>query len=641
MQLECLELEAFGCFRGRRFAFRPGFNLIVGFNGAGKSTLSAAILECLFARSTQRKSMARWQSWEQLQGPSARLQLRSAQQERICITRDWGTGKAALQVDDERQESRESRFSALLQTKFGPLEEDAFAGTVFVAQDQMESALWDAAKLAHAIEQLALTGNQVRVQEVLRRLKSARGQLRRSAQAKVPGPIAVLSQSLAEAARERELYRARKQQYDQAQDRVRAVSRQLRVMRPERETLASELARVQEARGLQDRLAAAQAQRDAIDEDRRFYHEQEEAIAQIEARARHQPATPSVPSFFARFPSRALLGIGLALIVAGALWGRANVNAATALYVLGGLAALIGVGAWTWRHALRESLSPTAPPQTGAEPQTAIEHRRALQRARLGEGVTMADLSLRREDLQSEIARLSEALDTSAMRAVLAMDPRDEQKRRQRHAALTQDIQAFEAQRQELRGAINALQDSASVALAADERLYDLQRQRDQLVERAEVLHLTHEALAAARAQALRAAAQRLAPGIGAALSQLTADRYAAVRLDAELALTVRDAVHPQGWIPVEALSAGTQDQVYFAVRLALTDLLFPDRCPPLLLDDPFVKFDAPRRQAATETLRRLARRRQVLLFSHSPEYRPAADHVIDLSAALDPEDDA
>ena len=641
MQLECLELEAFGCFRGRRFAFRPGFNLIVGFNGAGKSTLSAAILECLFARSTQRKSMARWQSWEQQQGPSVRLQLRSAQQERICITRDWGTGKAALQVDDERQESRESRFSALLQTKFGPLEEDAFAGTVFVAQDQMESALWDAAKLAHAIEQLALTGNQVRVQEVLRRLNSARGQLRRSAQAKVPGPIAVLSQSLVEAARERELYHARKQQYDQAQDRVRAANRQLRAMRPEREALAAELARVQEARGLQDRLAAAQAQRDAIDEDRRFYHEQEEAIAQIEARARHLSATPSVPPLAARFPSRAVLGIGLAFIVAGALWGRANVNAATALYVLGGLAALIGVGAWTWRHALRESLSPTAPPQTGAETQTAIEHRRALQRARLGEGVTMADLSLRREDLQGEIARLSEALDTSAMRAVLAMDPRDEQKRRQRHAALTQDIQAFEAQRQELRGAINALQDSASVALAADERLYDLQRQRDQLVERAEVLHLTHEALAAARAQALHAASQRLAPDIGAALSQLTAGRYAAVRLDAELALTVRDAVHPQGWIPVEALSAGTQDQVYFAVRLALTDLLFPDRCPPLLLDDPFVKFDAPRRQAATETLRRLARRRQVLLFSHSPEYRPAADHVIDLSAALDPEDDA
>lgn len=640
MQLECLELEAFGCFRGRRFAFRPGFNLIVGLNGAGKSTLSAAILECLFARSTQRKSMARWQSWERQQGPSARLQLRSAQQERICITRDWGTGKATLQVDDERLESRESRFSALLQTKFGPLLEDAFAGTVFVAQDQMESELWDAAKLAHAIEQLALTGNQVRVQEVLRRLKSARGQLRRSAQAKVPGPIAVLSQSLVEAARERELYRARKQQYDQAQDRLRAVSRQLRAMRPEREALASELARVQEARGLQDRLAAAQAQRDEINEDRRFYHEQEEAIAQIEARARHLPATPAVPSFSARFPSRALLGIGMALIVAGALLGSMNVNA-TALYVVGGLAALIGLGAWMWRHARRQNPPPTSPPQAGAEAQTAIEHRRALQRARLGEGVTMADLSLRSEDLQSEIARLSEALDTSAMRAVLAMDPRDEQSQRQRHAALTQDIQASEAQRQELRGAINALQDSASVALAADERLYDLQRQRDQLVERAEVLHLTHEALAAARAQALQTASQRLAPGIGAALSQLTAGRYVAVRLDADLTLTVRDDAHPQGWIPVEALSAGTQDQVYFAVRLALTDLLFPDRCPPLLLDDPFVKFDAPRRQAATETLRRLARHRQVLLFSHSPEYRPAADHVIALSAVLESAGDA
>ncbi|MCH7988192.1 MAG: hypothetical protein IID46_03460, partial [Planctomycetes bacterium] len=47
--------------------------------------------------------------------------------------------------------------------------------------------------------------------------------------------------------------------------------------------------------------------------------------------------------------------------------------------------------------------------------------------------------------------------------------------------------------------------------------------------------------------------------------------------------------------------SRGTQDQVYFAARLALADLVFHGAKPPLLLDDPFVKFDPQRRDAALE----------------------------------------
>ncbi len=78
-------------------------------------------------------------------------------------------------------------------------------------------------------------------------------------------------------------------------------------------------------------------------------------------------------------------------------------------------------------------------------------------------------------------------------------------------------------------------------------------------------------------------------------------------------------------------LSTGTVEQVYLAARLALLRLLAGDRCPPIILDDPFVTFDAPRTEAVFRLCRDLAHRNQILLFTTHHEYRSCADHVVEL----------
>lgn len=75
--------------------------------------------------------------------------------------------------------------------------------------------------------------------------------------------------------------------------------------------------------------------------------------------------------------------------------------------------------------------------------------------------------------------------------------------------------------------------------------------------------------------------------------------------------------------IPWRALSRGTQDQIYFALRLGLLRLVYGDATPPLLLDDPFLTFDDERAAAAMALLQdQAARGQQVILLTYSDRYR-------------------
>jgi len=86
----------------------------------------------------------------------------------------------------------------------------------------------------------------------------------------------------------------------------------------------------------------------------------------------------------------------------------------------------------------------------------------------------------------------------------------------------------------------------------------------------------------------------------------------------------------PRGLVAVDAagrkidadrLSRGTVDQLYFALRLALASTLSGRTFVPMILDDPFVNFDADRFEEALKTIVSLARDgRQILYFTHSSQ---------------------
>jgi uncharacterized protein YhaN len=82
--------------------------------------------------------------------------------------------------------------------------------------------------------------------------------------------------------------------------------------------------------------------------------------------------------------------------------------------------------------------------------------------------------------------------------------------------------------------------------------------------------------------------------------------------------------------LEIGALSTGTRDQLYLALRLAALEQFMARRGPlPLVLDDLFVHFDDERTKAGLRVLDRLSDTTQVLLFTHHAQVAAQAAEVI------------
>jgi hypothetical protein len=106
---------------------------------------------------------------------------------------------------------------------------------------------------------------------------------------------------------------------------------------------------------------------------------------------------------------------------------------------------------------------------------------------------------------------------------------------------------------------------------------------------------------------------------------QICPDRYNEVKIDPDFRIQVRE-LETSELRGAELLSRGTQDQLYFAVRFGILDLLAnsQESCP-CLLDEPFVAYDNERMGAAFRVLEAEAGRRQLILFTCREDVRDLA----------------
>lgn len=183
--------------------------------------------------------------------------------------------------------------------------------------------------------------------------------------------------------------------------------------------------------------------------------------------------------------------------------------------------------------------------------------------------------------------------------------------------ALRAEIEADGFEREA--GALADLEDEAAAA----------QREVVRLQRRAAALSLAR--------QELEAAIEEVRAGIGPDLAIVASEHLAsvaaehAVALDEGLSFT---PITPDG-APEPRLSDGTRDQFYFAVRLALADVLLGDLRPPLMLDDPFRYADSERRGALHQLLVRVAATRQVLYFTVENPVGLPITHQLPLSRSV------
>ena len=114
----------------------------------------------------------------------------------------------------------------------------------------------------------------------------------------------------------------------------------------------------------------------------------------------------------------------------------------------------------------------------------------------------------------------------------------------------------------------------------------------------------------------------RLAERAAEIFGEITGGRYPKIFIEEELEISIFDGVRK---IPLHMMSRGTIEQIYFAIRMAASEILYEESWP-ILLDDTFAYYDDKRMEAVLRWI--AAQKKQVLLFSCQNREKEALDKM-------------
>lgn len=205
-------------------------------------------------------------------------------------------------------------------------------------------------------------------------------------------------------------------------------------------------------------------------------------------------------------------------------------------------------------------------------------------------------------------------------------------------AGLSADIEAIEGraiagaqEMGEARRDLAALDRGDEAARAAS----DAEQARAGMAAEAEAYLLQRAQAVMLRWAIERYRARRQSPMLtraSAHFATLTLGRYSALRIDtdgdAARLIGIRDGESRA--VPTAAMSEGTVDQLFLALRLAaLEQSLDAGVLVPFLADDLFINFDDARAFAGFTVLGAIARKTQVLFFTHHAHLRAIAERAL------------
>ena len=196
--------------------------------------------------------------------------------------------------------------------------------------------------------------------------------------------------------------------------------------------------------------------------------------------------------------------------------------------------------------------------------------------------------------------------------------------------ALGEQREQWAAKRTRAEAALENMHQGEAAATAAQDAHHALADAKA-AAERYARLHVARELLRSGIDRFRRSQQGPLLQTAGRHFAALTGGRYERLAVDEDkdgrmLMLAMRD---DGSECPVDALSEGTADQLYLALRVAMVEAHAISAEPlPFIADDLLVHFDNSRAAAAIRLLTELGRTTQVILFSHH-------DHVAQLAQAM------
>ena len=351
---------------------------------------------------------------------------------------------------------------------------------------------------------------------------------------------------------------------------------------------------------------------------------------------------------------------GICLIAAAVLYFAAHLLTPVAFYAIGGagLFALMiglvirGLTGKTYRQAVQQ-LSLQHP---GVQPESWVSHAQAYAQQLRQYEAAYRDITTQRGDLDEKIRQLNEEIASYAKGSSLEEALAQWQQISQAHVAAEkaahEHIQA-QSLLNTLRSMVTVAEKPAKPDILAESHqetdyklqsarmeLHQLQQRLGQAEGRCEALgqegvlrsqlkavnlrisrledtyhalELAQTALSNATSELQRRFAPRISKRAQELFHRLTNGRYDRFALSEDLSIKAsaetEDTLHS-----AEERSDGTADQLYLALRLAVSQELTPNA--PMILDDALVRFDDRRLKAALEILQEVSTNKQVILFT-------------------------
>ncbi len=206
----------------------------------------------------------------------------------------------------------------------------------------------------------------------------------------------------------------------------------------------------------------------------------------------------------------------------------------------------------------------------------------------------------------------------------------------EQYVELEEKVKGLEAKRNELEdrrrdamATIRAAKHDAEGETGLEEELEGLKEALRREEKKARVYELARDLIIKARLDVLSSADEALQGEIQRYFSVFTNGKYRRVMVNKEDLEFWVYSDEKGDWVRPEELSGGVIDEFYLAFRLALARLIFGDKKPPLILDDPFVNFDPARLASTLDFLRTLAPDHQIIIFTLSDAYDAVADNTV------------
>lgn len=243
------------------------------------------------------------------------------------------------------------------------------------------------------------------------------------------------------------------------------------------------------------------------------------------------------------------------------------------------------------------------------------------ERARSAQAASQALAELLEEGTITELEHKAAELEASlhehrARHGHLADQPGSPDGLQQRLDEATRQLSEIKTNRKTLEAAVERRDRAADNPAELKAEIEELDSRISKLWGAQGAIELALAELDEAASETYREFAPALRDALETYLPQITGGRYASAFIDEELGIKVR-APETGEVIHTDQLSRGTQDQIFLIERLEIARML--DRsssAAPLLLDDPFDRFDLKRLRLALEIMAEVARERQVILFS-------------------------